>query len=214
MPRGRGVRHPGDPPALPRAYSWTGNTGVLRRLHHRPQAHPRDAAVVFADSLHAHPRRQPRRRSRRTACSATSWSRSSVGRGAPIPAGGRIQTTPSLIEELDNVKERVDGVFGKVEETIGGIAELPRRWATRRPIRNVQGLLANVNEVSRQIAEGKGLVGALLNDDQYVQATSASTAPQRPRHRAEPQRLRRQGQEQHDQDRRQPAAAGRRRPQA
>jgi len=59
-------------------------------------------------------------------------------------------------------------VFSKVEETIGGIAELATAMGDEKTVRNVQGLLANVNEVSRQVAEGKGLVGALLNDESYV----------------------------------------------
>ena len=65
----------------------------------------------------------------------------SVGRGQQIQPGGRIQTTPALLEELDNVKERLDGVFSKVEETIGGIAELvvhgaaTKRATTRRRCR-------------------------------------------------------------------------------
>lgn len=149
-----------------RRVSWTGNTGVCDG-YTTDHKRIRVTLSVFAESLQ-HVREDSRATVSQNGLLGDQLVQISVGRGAPIPDGGRIQTTPSIMEELDNVKERVDGVFSKVEETIGGIAELASAMGDEKTIRNVQGLLANLNEVSRQVAEGKGLVGALLNDDAYV----------------------------------------------
>ncbi len=149
-----------------RRVSWTGNTGVCDGY---TTSHKRIRVTlsVFKDSL-KHVRDDSRATVSQNGLLGDQLVQISVGRGAQVQPGGRIQTTPTLLEELDNVKERLDGVFGKVEETIGGIAELATALGDEKTVRNVQGLLANINEVSRQIAEGKGLVGALLNDEGYV----------------------------------------------
>jgi len=98
----------------------------------------------------------------------------SMGRGAQMQAGGRIQTVPATIEQLDGAKERFEGLFGKVEDTIGGIAELAKAMGDEKTVRNVQGLLANANEATRNTAEGKGMFGALLNDESYIRSFSST----------------------------------------
>lgn len=149
-----------------RRVSWTGNTGVCDgyTTNHK---RIRVTLSVFKDSL-VHVRDDSRATVSQNGLLGDQLVQISVGRGQQIEPGGRIQTTPSIIEELDNVKDRLDGVFGKVEETIGGIAELASAMGDEKTVRNFQGLVANINEVSRQIAEGKGLVGALLNDEGMV----------------------------------------------
>jgi ABC-type transporter Mla subunit MlaD len=92
----------------------------------------------------------------------------SMGRGKQLEAGGRLQTVPATIEQLDGIKERVESVFDKVEGMIGGVAELAKAMGDPKTVRNVQGLLANANEVTRRTAEGKGSFGALLNDEAYA----------------------------------------------
>lgn len=92
----------------------------------------------------------------------------SMGRGKQMLPDGRVQTIPATIEQLDGVKERAEGLFGKVEDTIGGIAELAKAMGDPKTVKNVQGLLANANETTRRTAEGKGTFGALLNDESYA----------------------------------------------
>lgn len=89
----------------------------------------------------------------------------SIGRGEPIQPGGRIQSTPSMTETIDDTKERVEGSFVKVEEAIGGIAELAGEMGNTETVRNVQSGLASANERLHDIASGKGMFGALLNDE-------------------------------------------------
>ncbi|MBA3549675.1 MAG: MCE family protein, partial [Nannocystis sp.] len=103
-----------------RRVSWTGNTGVCDgyTTNHK---RIRVTLSVFMDSL-KHIRDDSRATVSQNGLLGDQLVQISVGRGMQIEAGGRIQTTPALLEELDNVKERLDGVFSKVEETIGGNA--------------------------------------------------------------------------------------------
>jgi ABC-type transporter Mla subunit MlaD len=89
----------------------------------------------------------------------------SAGRGTQIEPGGEIQTIPAMIETLDTVKDRADGMFDKVESTIGGVADLAKTMGDPKTVRNIQDLLANANDVTRRTAEGTGSFGALLNDE-------------------------------------------------
>jgi len=89
----------------------------------------------------------------------------SAGRGTQIEPGGQVQSIPALIETLDTVKDRADGMFDKVESTIGGVAELAKTMGDEKTVRNIQDLLANANDVTRRTAEGNGSLGALLNDE-------------------------------------------------
>jgi len=98
----------------------------------------------------------------------------SAGRGTQIEPGGQVQTIPAMIEELDNIKDRADGMFDKVESTIGGVAELAKTMGDPKTVRNIQDLLANANDVTRRTAEGTGTLGALLNDESTAKDFSAS----------------------------------------
>ncbi|MCA9714583.1 MAG: hypothetical protein H6713_26515 [Myxococcales bacterium] len=149
-----------------RNVTWTGSNGVCA-AYTTQHKRIRVALEVFTESLQ-HIRDDSRASVSQNGVLGDQLVQISAGRGEPIQPGGRIQSTPSLIEDLYAVKDRVDGMFVKVEEILGGVADLAQALADENTVRNVQGLLANANEVSRQVAEGKGLVGALLNDEAYV----------------------------------------------
>ncbi len=93
----------------------------------------------------------------------------SAGRDEQIAPGGQLQTVPAMIEELDNIKDRADGVFEKIENTIGGVADLAKAMGDPDTVRNIQAGLANANEVARRTAEGTGTFGGLLNNETYIQ---------------------------------------------
>ena len=155
-----------------RRVPWAGNTGVCASYttnHKRIRVRLR----VFADSLE-HIREDSRATVSQNGLLGDQLVQISIGRGVGIKDGGRIQTTPSLMEEVDAVRDRVEGVFVKVEETVSGISTLAAALGDEKTVRNVQGLVANTNEITRQIAEGKGLVGALLNDEAYVKDFGAT----------------------------------------
>lgn len=87
------------------------------------------------------------------------------------PEDRRIQSTPSLYEDIELFRERIDGLTNKVDDSLAGISSLFSELNDERTMAAVKGTIENVNEISRQIAEGEGMVGALINDDQYKRDT-------------------------------------------
>lgn len=79
----------------------------------------------------------------------------------------RIQSTPSLYEDIELFRERIDGLTEKVDTSLSGISALVSELNDQRTIDSIKGTLENVEEITRQIAQGEGLVGALLNDPNY-----------------------------------------------
>jgi len=87
------------------------------------------------------------------------------------PEERRIQSTPSLYEDIELFRERIDGLTNKVDDSLAGISSLFSELNDERTIAAVKGTIENVNEISRQIAEGQGMVGALISDAQYKRDT-------------------------------------------
>lgn len=151
---------------------WTGGTGVCASyttLHKRIRVEMK----VFAESLE-HIRRDSRATVSQNGLLGDQLVQISAGQGEPVAPGGRIQTDPSLIENILAVRDRADATFVKVEETIAGVAELAQAMGNEATVRNIQGLIANIHEISGQVAKGDGLVGALLNDKEYVEDFGAT----------------------------------------
>lgn len=84
-----------------------------------------------------------------------------------VDPGGRVQSTPSLMEELNIFKDQIAGIIDKVDTSLAGISGLFTSLNNENTKRDLQGILANTNEISRQVAEGEGLVGALFNEPEY-----------------------------------------------
>lgn len=81
--------------------------------------------------------------------------------------GGRVQSTPSLMEELNNFKNQIGGIIDKVDTSLSGISGLFSSLNNEGTKRDLQGILSNTNEITRQVAEGEGLIGALFNEPAY-----------------------------------------------
>jgi ABC-type transporter Mla subunit MlaD len=149
-----------------RGVLWTGSTGVCDSYitdHKRIRVE----LSIHADKF-IHVRDDSRAVISQNGVLGDQLVQLSMGRGKQMLPDGRVQTIPATIEQLDGVKERAEGLFGKVEDTIGGIAELAKAMGDPKTVKNVQGLLANANEATRRTAEGKGTFGALLNDESYA----------------------------------------------
>ena len=84
-----------------------------------------------------------------------------------IEPNGRIQSTPSLMEELNTFKDQIGGIIDKVDTSLAGISGLFTSLNNDNTKRDLQGILANANEITRQIKDGEGLVGALFNEPEY-----------------------------------------------
>jgi hypothetical protein len=151
---------------------WTGPAGVCDGFttdHNRIRV----TLSVFADSLDLI-RSDSRAVIAQNGVLGDQLVQISIGRGEPIQPGGRIQSTPSMGETIDDTKERVEGGFAKVEGAIGGIAELASEMGNVETVRNVQNGLASTNERLHDIASGKGTFGALLNDEAVMKDFSST----------------------------------------
>jgi ABC-type transporter Mla subunit MlaD len=146
-----------------RGVSWTGPAGVCA-AYESVEKRIRVRMQVFRDKLE-HIREDSRGVISQNGVLGDQLVQISIGHGKQIEPGGRIQTTPATIEMLDTVKDRFEGSFGKVEDAIGGVAELAKAAGDPETVKNVVAALANANEVTRRTAEGAGLVGTLLNDE-------------------------------------------------
>ncbi|HEY8378444.1 MAG TPA: hypothetical protein VIK91_18230, partial [Nannocystis sp.] len=155
-----------------RGVLWTGPTGVCAR-YTTDHSRIRVTLSVFQDSMR-YIRDDSRAAISQNGVLGDQIVQISVGRGEPIAPGGRIQTVPSMIETIDAVKERVDGSFVKVEEYIDGIAELALQLSDGETVRNVQERLAAASAGLRDTAAGKGMIGALLNDEDLLRTFSTS----------------------------------------
>lgn len=85
----------------------------------------------------------------------------------PIEPDGRIQSSPSLMEELNIFKDQIGGIIDKVDTSLAGISGLFTSLNNENTKQDLQGILANANEITRQIKDGEGLVGALFNEPEY-----------------------------------------------
>lgn len=90
-----------------------------------------------------------------------------VGRGAPVEEGGSIQSNLSLIEELMGFKDRIDAITDNVDRSLAGLAEFGEALSSEQTKQAVQGFIANAEVISRQIADGEGVVGGLISDPKY-----------------------------------------------
>jgi phospholipid/cholesterol/gamma-HCH transport system substrate-binding protein len=96
------------------------------------------------------------------------------GMREPVGDGGRIQSTPSLLEDIELFRERFEGLTEKVDSALSGISALFSELNDERTIGAVKGTLTNLEEITRQIAEGEGLIGALLNDPAFKEDVGIS----------------------------------------
>jgi ABC-type transporter Mla subunit MlaD len=84
-----------------------------------------------------------------------------------IEPDGIVQSSPSLMEELNIFKDQIGGIIDKVDTSLAGISGLFTSLNNENTKLDLQGILANANEITRQIKDGEGLVGALFNEPEY-----------------------------------------------
>lgn len=82
-------------------------------------------------------------------------------------ANMRIQARPSLAEDIDRLRRRVDSFMEKADVSIVAVTELIDELRSEETMDDVRGIVNNVEVISRDVAYGEGLVGALLNSQQY-----------------------------------------------
>jgi ABC-type transporter Mla subunit MlaD len=151
--------------AKARRVTWMGPDGVCAR-YNTQHRRVRVQMTIFEDSLDLI-------RSDSTATVASNGVLGdqlvaiTPGMREPLGEDRRIQSTPSLYEDIDLLRERFDGLTDKVDKSLAGISALFSELNDERTIAAVKSTLENVEEITRQMAGGEGLIGALLSDEEY-----------------------------------------------
>lgn len=90
----------------------------------------------------------------------------------PVQPGESIQSVPSLMEEINIFRERLDNMTDKIDRSLAGLAGLFDSLNDDRVKRDLKDIIGNVSEISRQIKDGEGVVGALFNDPEMKEEVS------------------------------------------
>lgn len=78
--------------------------------------------------------------------------------------GARLQTTPSLMDDVLALKDQIDKIADDVDRGLLGVSALTDSLNDPETQANIESLRANISEIQRQVADAEGLIGAVLND--------------------------------------------------
>lgn len=144
---------------------WMGPNGVCGRfdtLHHRVRVQMKIEAV-----------RLPliRRGSRASIASNSVLGDQLInitpGIGDPVGEDERILSTPSLAEDIELYRLRLERVIDKTDEALAAISGLVAELGDTRTFDAIKGLVANLEKISLAVAERRGIVGALVGEPAY-----------------------------------------------
>ncbi|MCA9650751.1 MAG: hypothetical protein H6712_31080 [Myxococcales bacterium] len=144
---------------------WLGPHGVCARistLHHR---------VRVEMTIQAKHLELIRRDSRASVAANTVLGDQLInitpGIGDAVEEGDRILSSPSLSEDVELYRLRLERALEQVDEALAAVSGLVANLGDRRTLEAIQGLVANLEQISLQLAEQRGLIGALIGDPDY-----------------------------------------------
>lgn len=148
-----------------RGVLWYGPNGVCARystLHHRVRAQ----MTIEAEHLPLI------RRDSVASISANSVLGDQLinitpGIGDPVSEHERVLSSPSLSEDIELYRLRLERAIEHVDEALAAITGLVRELADPRTLEAIKLLVANLEQISQAVAEQRGLVGALVGDPGY-----------------------------------------------
>lgn len=144
---------------------WMGPHGVCARyntLHHRVRVE------MTLESEHL----ELIRRDSRASISANSVLGDQLinitpGIGDAVEEGERILSDPSLAEDIDLYRKRLERAMEQVDEALAAVTGLVANLGDRRTIKAISGLARNLEQISEQVAAQRGLIGALIGEPKY-----------------------------------------------
>jgi len=89
------------------------------------------------------------------------------GVGDPVGPNDRVLSTPSLAEDIELYRLRLERVIETTDAALAAISGLVAELSDRRTIDAIKGLVANLEKISLAVAERRGLVGALVGEPAY-----------------------------------------------
>jgi ABC-type transporter Mla subunit MlaD len=81
-----------------------------------------------------------------------------------IVDGDRLQTVPSMIDEVLGLKDQIDKIADDIDRGLLGVSALTDSLNDEATKANIKALRENITEIQRQVSAAEGLVGAVLND--------------------------------------------------
>jgi len=160
---------------------WMGPNGVCGRydaLHHRVRVEMTIEAI-----------RLPliRRDSRASIASNSVLGDQLInitpGIGDAVGDNERILSTPSLAEDIELYRMRLERVIETTDEALAAVSGLVAELADKRTLDALKGLVRNLETLSLAVAERRGIVGALISEPAYkrdfgqiLQALGGTTA--------------------------------------
>lgn len=79
----------------------------------------------------------------------------------------RVQARPSLSEDIDRMRKRVDSFMQKADSSIVAVMGLIDELQSEETMDGLKGTVSNLEAISRTVAYGEGMVPALLSSQQY-----------------------------------------------
>jgi ABC-type transporter Mla subunit MlaD len=142
---------------------WLGPSGVCARygtLHHRVRVE----MTIEAEHLSL-----IRRDSRASLYSVVGDPLIHItpGIGDPVGEHDRVLSSPSLAEDVELYRLRLERVIDHVDESLAAVTGLVAELADERTIEALKLLAANLEQISLAVAERRGLVGALIGSPEY-----------------------------------------------
>jgi hypothetical protein len=89
------------------------------------------------------------------------------GQGDPLEADYRIQARSSLSEDIEKLVARIGRAFENADDAMIAIIDVIDVLKDEKTLSDLKGTLYHLEVISRDVAYGEGLVGALLSSQEY-----------------------------------------------
>lgn len=89
------------------------------------------------------------------------------GIGDPVGEHDRVLSSPSLAEDIELYRLRLERVIEHVDEALAAVSGLVAELADQRTLEAIKLLATNLEQISTAVAERRGLVGALIGAPEY-----------------------------------------------
>ena len=91
----------------------------------------------------------------------------SPGQGDALEADYRIQARSSLAEDIEKLRRRIDRALENADEAMVAILNVINVLKDDKTMSDLKGMLYNLDVITRDVAYGEGLIGALLSSTDY-----------------------------------------------
>ena len=89
------------------------------------------------------------------------------GQGAELTGDNRIQAVPSVYEDISRFRDRLDSITDKADTSILAISDVIGELKDERTMEHLRGIVTNSEVITRRLAYGEGMIGAMLSSRDY-----------------------------------------------